>query len=159
MARTPAADILLKRRHADDLGHRLEEIFPTLGSTEIPAAYRHLARHGGMRHWDQVDYRDDRIAGAYEVTAFQTTPGAIAVAFADITQRKRAEAAIASRIIALTRPLDEQDSIQFEDLFNLADIQNLQDLFAQATGVASIITHPTAYPLPAPAIFGAFAKT
>ena len=149
----PAADTLLKRLHTDDLGHGLQEIFPTLGSTEIPAAYRHLARHGGMRHWEQVDYHDHRIGGIFEVTAFQTAPGAIAIAFADITQRKRAEAAIASRIIALTRPLDEQDSIKFEDMFNLADLQNLQDLFAQATGVASIITHPDGTPITRPSNF------
>ena len=38
-----------------------------------------------------------------------------------------------------TDPLNENE---FGDLFNLEDIQHLQDLFPDATGIASIITHP-----------------
>jgi len=38
-------------------------------------------------------------------------------------------------------------NIQFSDLFNLEDIQNLQNLFADAHGVASIITNPVGVPI------------
>ncbi|MBK8754074.1 MAG: EAL domain-containing protein [Candidatus Competibacteraceae bacterium] len=71
----------------------------------------------------------------------------------DITERKRMEEELASRIIALTRPLDEGDGIEFAELFNLEDIQTLQDLFAQATGVASIITHTDGVPITRPSNF------
>ena len=39
-------------------------------------------------------------------------------------------------------PLPTGDEVRFEDLFDLEDIQRLQDEFAAATGVASIITRP-----------------
>lgn len=50
---------------------------------------------------------------------------------------------------------DEIESLQlrFEDLFDLAEIQKLQDAFAAATGVASIITDPDGRPITAPSRF------
>jgi PAS domain S-box-containing protein len=71
----------------------------------------------------------------------------------DITERKRLEAALEQRIIALTRPLGDGQRISFEELFNLPDLQRLQDEFARATGVASIITRPDGTPLTAPSNF------
>ena len=38
-------------------------------------------------------------------------------------------------------------------MFNLEEIQQLQDLFAQATGVASIITRPDGAPITRPSNF------
>jgi PAS domain S-box-containing protein len=43
--------------------------------------------------------------------------------------------------------------IQFIDLFNLEKVQQMQDLFADATGVASIITHPDGTPITKPSNF------
>ncbi|MFZ1643654.1 MAG: EAL domain-containing protein [Candidatus Contendobacter sp.] len=88
----PAADAILKFDHADCVGKPLEEAFPALVPTEIPTIYRQLARAGGAHRWRTVEYRDHRIAGAFEVVAFQTAPGFIAVAFTDITERQQAEA-------------------------------------------------------------------
>ncbi len=65
----------------------------------------------------------------------------------DITERKRTEEAIAKRIVALTQPLDATEGVSFDDLFELADIQRIQDQFADATGVASIITRPDGTPI------------
>lgn len=71
----------------------------------------------------------------------------------DITERKRAEAALEKRIMALIQPLDDPEGIAIEDLFNLKDLQRLQDEFAQATGVASLITHPDGTPITQPSNF------
>jgi len=71
----------------------------------------------------------------------------------DITDRRRAEEALEKRIVALTQPLGDASSIAFEELFNLDDIQRLQDEFATATGVASIITYTDGRPLTAPSNF------
>ena len=71
----------------------------------------------------------------------------------DVTERKRAEEALEKRIVALTQPLDAPGGIAFEDLFNPVDIQRLQDLFAGACGVASIITHPDGTPITQPSNF------
>jgi signal transduction histidine kinase/ActR/RegA family two-component response regulator len=50
-------------------------------------------------------------------------------------------------------PLDDTASINFEELFNIDDIQRLQDQFASATGVASIITHTDGTPITRPSQF------
>jgi len=71
----------------------------------------------------------------------------------DITERRQADEALEKRIIALTRPLEDVGSIAFDDLFNLKDIQRLQDDFSKATGVASIITDIDGTPITAPSNF------
>ncbi|HPH97850.1 MAG TPA: PAS domain S-box protein [Anaerolineaceae bacterium] len=71
----------------------------------------------------------------------------------DISERKQLENALNSRLVALTRPLDQPESVNFEDLFNLDMIQQLQDEFSAATGVASIITHPDGSPVTRPSNF------
>lgn len=80
---------------------------------------------------------------------------AIGVTFTalDITDRKRAEEALEKRVVALTRPLEANESVDFEDLFDLESIQRIQDLFAKATGVASIITAPDGTPITRPSNF------
>ncbi|WP_300456726.1 EAL domain-containing protein [Accumulibacter sp.] len=87
----PAADAILKLVHADCLGSPLEQVFPGLVATDIPSIYRQLAQAGGTRRWRSVDYRDERITGSFEMVAFQTAPGSLAVAFSDITAMKLAE--------------------------------------------------------------------
>jgi PAS domain S-box-containing protein len=48
---------------------------------------------------------------------------------------------------------NDSAGIRFTDLFNLDEIQRLQDLFSDATGVASIITHPDGTPITRPSNF------
>ena len=67
--------------------------------------------------------------------------------------RKVTEAALEQRLVALTQPLDSTDGLQFEDLFNLEEIQKIQDAFATATGVASIITDTEGRPITKPSNF------
>ena len=49
--------------------------------------------------------------------------------------------------------LELENDLQFFDLFNLEEIQRLQDLFSDATRVASIITHPDGTPITKPSNF------
>jgi len=77
----------------------------------------------------------------------------VEVTFIDITERKRLEAALEQRLVALTRPLDQPDGITFTELFDLETIQRIQDEFAAATGVASIITRPDGTPITQPSNF------
>lgn len=62
------------------------------------------------------------------------------------------EVAFREKIEELTHPrgTNSNESIAFEDLFNIDDIQKLQDDFAKATGVASIITAIDGIPLTVP---------
>ncbi len=85
-------------------------------------------------------------------TLYQGQP-ADQVFIRDIAARKQMEAALQQRIIALTRPLDDVQSIAFTDLFDLAEIQAIQDAFAKATGVASLITTPEGVLLTRPSNF------
>lgn len=71
----------------------------------------------------------------------------------DISENKRMQAAIEKRILALTRPLADTGKIAFEELFDLQEIQRIQDEFAAATGVASIITLPNGVPITQPSHF------
>ncbi len=70
----------------------------------------------------------------------------------DITERKKIEDALNKRILALTEPL-ETGEITFHDLFNIEDIQHIQDAFAAATNVSSLITTPEGIPLTIPSNF------
>ncbi len=79
------------------------------------------------------------------------TAGIISVV--DISDRKRMELALEQRMTALTKPLSDNISISFEDLFNLEEIQKIQDAFAIATGVASLITDKEGRPITRPSNF------
>lgn len=71
----------------------------------------------------------------------------------DITEQRQTKEALERRIVALTTPLTDASTIAFEDMFNLTDIQDIQDRFAQATGVASVITLPDGTPITMPSSF------
>ncbi len=88
----PAADRILKIDHQPLLGLTIEQAFPPLAATDIPDRYRLAGRDGVPYCSEQVDYADERsISGAFEVHAFRTSPGHVAVMFHDITERKRVE--------------------------------------------------------------------
>ena len=72
--------------------------------------------------------------------------------YEDITERKCTEEALNKRLVALTQPLESAE-IEFAEMFNLDDLQKIQDTFAEATGVASIITHPDGVPITKPSNF------
>jgi len=55
-----------------------------------------------------------------------------------------------------TEPQAESVDVSFEELFDVDDIQRLQDEFAKATGVGSIITRPDGTPITAPSSFTRF---
>ncbi|MCX6306851.1 MAG: PocR ligand-binding domain-containing protein [Bacteroidetes bacterium] len=48
---------------------------------------------------------------------------------------------------------DASQAVRFGDIFNVDDIQRLQDLFSDAIGIASIITHPDGTPVTKPSNF------
>jgi diguanylate cyclase (GGDEF)-like protein/PAS domain S-box-containing protein len=87
----PAADEILGVDCKQFVGLTIEEAFPPLAETEIPAMYRRAAAEGIPWSTEQVNYEDKLIQGAYEVHAFQSSPGNVVVMFNDITIRKRAE--------------------------------------------------------------------
>ena len=77
---------------------------------------------------------------------------AILVVIQDITERKRVQDALDKRLIALTEPLVTAE-VSFTDLFNIEEIQKIQDAFAETMNVASIITNPDGTPITRPSNF------
>jgi PAS domain S-box-containing protein len=71
----------------------------------------------------------------------------------DISEQKRTQQALQQRIYALTQPFDQDLPVDLTDLFNLEELQKLQDLFAKSTGVASVITRPDGTPITQPSNF------
>lgn len=76
--------------------------------------------------------------------------------FVDVSGHERERNALMNRIGTLTGPSSDLRDVRFEDLFDMEDIQRLQDEFAAATGVASIITKPDGTPLTSPSNFCRF---
>jgi PAS domain S-box-containing protein len=69
------------------------------------------------------------------------------------SQREQTEQILMNQDLTLVPLSDAPDRTAFEDLFNLEDIQHLQDLFARACGVASVITHVDGTPITRPSNF------
>lgn len=71
----------------------------------------------------------------------------------DITEQKKTQDALHKRLQTLTSPIGDASDLRFEDLFDLAEVQAIQDAFADATGVASIITDIDGRPITRPSRF------
>ncbi|MEJ2040462.1 MAG: PAS domain S-box protein, partial [Desulfosarcinaceae bacterium] len=76
------------------IGKTVEEAFPGLKETEVPARYREAAANGKIWRSEDIQYEGDSIRGSFEVVAFQTEPGKMAAMFNEITARKKAELAL-----------------------------------------------------------------
>jgi PAS domain S-box-containing protein len=132
----PAADRILRVDCHRYLGKTIEEAFPPLALTEIPDRYRAAAADGTPWHTQQVLYHDDLIRGAYEVHAFQTTPGTVAVVFTDITSRKQADEALRASE-ARYRSLFEHNLAGVYRSTLDGKITNCNDAFARIFGYSS----------------------
>ncbi len=87
-------------------------------------------------------------------------PAGYTIVSRDVTARRYAEeqvrqlnARLSHRVGVLTEPMQDFANVQLADLFDLEEIQRIQDAFASATGVASIITDPSGVPLTRPSNF------
>ncbi len=68
----------------------------------------------------------------------------------DVTDRKRMEEALEKRIVALTRPIEDVEDIAVEDLFDLDELQRIQDEFSAATNVSIVFARPDGTPITQP---------
>lgn len=87
----PAADKFTGVCNTKLIGKTIEEAFPGLIDTDVPMRYREAAAEGKEWSTTKFVYEDKDIQGAYNVYAFQTSPGRMAVFFLDITKQMQAE--------------------------------------------------------------------
>jgi len=110
----PAADEILGVDNSRFIGMTIEEAFPPLAETEIPDNYRNVCRSGRSWQTEQVDYEYGSISGAFEVFAFQTAPGKMAVMFQDVTERRMTEEALRESERRYSRIFENIREIYFE---------------------------------------------
>ena len=68
-------------------------------------------------------------------------------------QRKQAEEALQERLLKLISPNTQLHGVTLEDLFDIQELQAIQDAFSEATGVASLITDVIGRPITQPSHF------
>ncbi|ACL16839.1 PocR ligand-binding domain-containing protein [Methanosphaerula palustris] len=71
----------------------------------------------------------------------------------DVTRQELQMDALQQRVQILTEPVGDTTTLTFSDLFDIDEIQQIQDAFSDATGVASIITDPDGTPFTRPSNF------
>ncbi|MBJ6799880.1 PocR ligand-binding domain-containing protein [Geomonas sp. Red259] len=119
-----------------------------------------LKRHGSLQFEATHLARDGRLVPV-EVTANYFSYAGTGYDYAvvrDITERKRMEEALEHRLAVLTEPIVHIDAITMEDLFDLDELQAIQDSFAEAIGVASIITDAEGRPVTRPSNFSSLCR-
>jgi signal transduction histidine kinase/PAS domain-containing protein len=116
---------------------------------------KYLYAHRNETSRDEIEFINGMILDRYSspVLGNDGTYHGRIWTFRDITEQKRLESALERRVIALTRPMGDNGQLVFEELFSLEDIQKIQDAFARATEVASIITRPDGTPITRPSNF------
>jgi PAS domain S-box-containing protein len=90
------ADKILGIDHSKLVGQTIEDAFPANKSTDIPVVYRRIAREGGRFEREMVDYNDGVVTGCFEIWAVQIRLNLMVVFFRDVTERKKAEIALAN---------------------------------------------------------------
>jgi PAS domain S-box-containing protein len=111
----PAADRETGTTNRILYGKTVEEAFPNLANTQIPETYKRVACGELGTQSFEMAYTDEHMTGYFEVRAFRTGPGAIVVAFGDISERvqirealKRSQDELESQVKQRTAQLQER---------------------------------------------------
>lgn len=88
----PAACSILHLPEDKLVGKPLREAFPGEAAAGMEAAYLNTCRTGEPLHREGAEYRDGRVDVLFDLFAYRTGPGSVAVLFNDVSERKRLEA-------------------------------------------------------------------
>jgi PAS domain S-box-containing protein len=90
----PEAERLTGIRTDQWAGREFNEIWPEAAQLGITAQYLDVVQTGIMFETEDLHYSDLRLTGAFRIHAFKLPEDRLAVAFEDITERKRTEEAL-----------------------------------------------------------------
>jgi two-component system cell cycle sensor histidine kinase/response regulator CckA len=91
-----AAGQILGEDSAPLLGKPMEEAFPVLADSRVARECARVAASGGLFEEVHLTYAGQRIAGAFEIHAFQPSPGCVALLFREVTERTRMQQALSA---------------------------------------------------------------
>ncbi|WP_328758781.1 PocR ligand-binding domain-containing protein [Geomonas diazotrophica] len=150
-----AATAMLGYTEAEFRSMRIGDLRPGCDAERWRETWETLKERGSLQFEGTHLARDGRLVPV-EVTANYFSYAGTEYDYAvvrDITERKRMEEALEHRLAVLTEPMVHIEAISMEDLFDLDELQAIQDAFAQASGVASIITDAAGRPVTRPSNF------
>ena len=102
----PAAERLSGIRCADWQGREFNEIWPAAKELGITESYLQVMRTGETFETEDIYYQDDKVSGAFRIRAFELPGKKLAVAFENITERRKAEEALRQSEALTTAILD-----------------------------------------------------
>ena len=143
----PAAAQILGSASDPFIGKPIEAAFPCLTASILPQLLVRVASGKIGPQNLETPFHQGAFQGFLSLNVFQNERDAVAVLFRDVTKRKQVEQEREKRILSLTAPSSSTEEIRFEDLFDIEEIQRIQDAFSSATGVASIITRTDGTPI------------
>ena len=123
-------------------GQSIEEAFPPLAESEIPHRYRRAAAQGESWHTQEFAYEDEKVKGTYEIYAFQTSPGQMAVMFFDVTERKQAEEQLKRYREHLEELVEQRTEELHDSQEQLRRSECLASIGTLAAGIAHEINNP-----------------
>ncbi|OPZ22079.1 MAG: putative diguanylate cyclase YdaM [candidate division BRC1 bacterium ADurb.BinA364] len=90
----PSAESMLGRDRKGRLGRPIQLAFPELASEEMREQFEAVAQHGENWHGEEIVYESDGRSVVLDMRVYRISPREIALAFLDVTKRKRAEMAL-----------------------------------------------------------------
>ncbi|HEY9076616.1 MAG TPA: PAS domain-containing protein [Anaerolineaceae bacterium] len=149
---TASFDTFLSLLHPDDYQKTLQENLDCRNGVkkEIDAIFRLRTKQGG---WRWIHSRGKPVAWDA-----QGKPARLVGTHVDITEKQLLEEALKKRLLSLTDPAGDTSNLSLGDLFDLDEIQTIQDAFAKASGIASVITDPQGNPITQPSNYSPICK-
>lgn len=160
-----AADLYGFKSVEELLNHDLSDlclgIFPYSNDDALAWIEKTVQTGSQQFDWKAKKKCGDIFWAEVSLTSYQHSEKTMVLAVVrDISNRKifeeelkNSQKDLSRKIMSLTSPVEDSDILQFTDLFDLAEIQQIQDAFASATGVASVITDANGIPITRPSNF------
>jgi PAS domain S-box-containing protein len=130
------AEKLCNVKKSDVIGKPVEDIFTDIDGYNFYKVLRRVWKTGREEYVPPVFYKFPMVERWFDNRIYKLNNDEVVALFDDVTNFKEVEQIIAGNF----EDIDIKAGTSFENLFDIKDIQRLQDEFSKATGVSSIIT-------------------